>query len=92
MQVYWPFDISEDSDLIFHEKASFKTLEIYQKMVLNIMQRESPVIEVHDRSKPMIKGWKSGLNRKLKGLFFIHYRLEASQPAEKMPLLYDPIT
>ena len=61
------FDITAVSDSSFLDKASYKTLEIYQKMIINIMQREGPVIEIYDtiipNEKRLVIGFKQQTTR-----------------------------
>lgn len=55
-------DIRSVSDKTFLEKVSPRTLEIYQKMIINILQRAGPVIEVYDTAidheKRLVIGFK----------------------------------
>jgi glutamate dehydrogenase len=55
-------DIKQVSDKKFLEKATENTLEIYQRIVTNALERSGPVIEIYDiensNQKRLVIGYK----------------------------------
>lgn len=60
-------DIRAVSDQSFLEKATDNTLEIYQRVMDNVLQRYGPVIEVFEvegsRERRVVIGYKMGATR-----------------------------
>ena len=57
-------DIRQVSDKTFLSKASAHTLEIYERIISNVLERTGPVLEVFDvpesRQKRLVIGYRQG--------------------------------